>query len=132
MAEEKAKAFLVALKSSTTSDNAKPDAGVVLKTTNHFKRNDQIEDIGWENEISQKAFSLSSAQPLPEDVVRGKSGFYVIRLKDRRLPDPQGFDKEKKLLEETLINQKKVRAFNSWLSETRKKSEITIQDGFIN
>ncbi len=132
LAEEKAKAFLVALKSSTTSDNAKPDAGVVLKTTNHFKRNDQIEDIGWENEISQKAFSLSSAQPLPEDVVRGKSGFYVIRLKDRRLPDPQGFDKEKKLLEETLINQKKVRAFNSWLSETRKKSEITIQDGFIN
>ncbi len=130
VAEEKAKAFLAVLKSGTTADSAGPDTGVVFKSTDYFKRNDQIKDIGRENEISQMAFRLSSAQPLPEDVVRGKKGFYVIRLKDRRLPDSQGFDKEKKLLRETLINQKKSRAFSTWLSEVRKKSEITVQEGF--
>jgi peptidyl-prolyl cis-trans isomerase D len=130
VAEEKAKAFLAVLKSGTTADNAGPDTGVAFKSTDYFKRNDQIKDIGWENEISQMAFTLSSAQPLSEDVVRGKSGFYVIRLKDRRLPDPQGFDKEKKQLQETLLNQKKLRAFNTWLSEVRKKSDITVQEGF--
>jgi len=73
---------------------------------------------------------LSSAQPLPENVVKGKNGFYVIRLKDRRLPDSQEFDKERKLLQETLINQKKLRAFNTWLAEIRKNSEITIHESF--
>jgi peptidyl-prolyl cis-trans isomerase D len=130
LAEEKAKAFLTVLKSGTTADGAGSDTGVAFKTTDYFKRNDQIKGIGWENEISQMAFTLSLAQPLSEDIVRGKNGFYVIRLKDRRLPDPQGFDKEKKLLQETLSNQKKLKAFNAWLSEMRKKSEITIQEGF--
>jgi len=130
VAEEKAKVLLSMLKSGSTADNDGSDTGVDFKTTDYFKRNDQIKDIGWENEISQEAFTLSSAQPLPENIVKGKNGFYVIRLKDRRLPDPQGFDKEKKLLQETLSNQKKLKAFNTWLAGIRKKSEITIQEGF--
>jgi len=130
LAEEKAKALLAALKSGPTADGTGSDSGVVFKTTDYFKRNDQIKDIGWENEISQMAFTLSSTQPLAEDVIRGKNGFYVIRLKDRRLPDSQGFDKEKKQLEEILSQQKELKAFKLWLSEARKKSEITIQEGF--
>jgi peptidyl-prolyl cis-trans isomerase D len=126
LAEEKAKALLAKLKSDPSADTN----GVTFKTTDYFKRNDQIPDIGWENEVSQVVFGLSSAQPLPQNVVKGKNGFYVIRLKDRRLPDSQGFDKERKLLRETLINQKKLRAFNTWLAETRKKSEITIDESF--
>ena len=130
LAEEKAKALLAVLKSDSSADGTGSDGGVVFKTTDYFKRNDQIKDIGWENEISQTAFTLSSAQPFAEDVVRGKNGFYVIRLKDRRLPDSQGFDKEKKQLQEILIQQKELKAFSLWLSEVRKKSEITIQEGF--
>ena len=130
LAEEKAKALLVALKSGPTADGNGSDSGVVFKTTDYFKRNDQIKDIGWENEISQMAFTLSSTQPLAEDVIRGKNGFYVMRLKDRRLPDSQGFDKEKKQLEEILSQQKELKAFKLWLSEARKKSEITIEEGF--
>jgi peptidyl-prolyl cis-trans isomerase D len=125
LAEEDAKALLTMLKSGAGADKETP-----FKSTEYFKRNDQIKEIGWENEISQLAFSLSSTKPVPDDVVRGQKGFYVIRLKDRRLPDPQGFDKEKKLLQETLINQKKLRAFNTWLSEARNKSEITIHESF--
>ena len=132
LAEEKAKELLAALKSGLSAEDPESDSGVVFKTTDYFKRNDQIKDIGWENEISQMAFKLSSTQPLGEDVIRGKNGFYVIRLKDRRLPDPQGFDKEKKELQESLSQQKELKAFKLWLSEARKKSEITIQEGFGN
>ena len=130
VAEEKAKALLSVLKNGPTADGAGSDAGAAFKTTDYFKRNDQIKDIGWENEISQMAFTLSSTQPLAEDVIRGKNGFYVIRLKDRRLPDSQGFDKEKKQLQEVLSKQKELKAFKLWLSEARKKSEITVQEGF--
>ena len=132
MAEEKARELLAALKSGPTAEDAESDSGVVFKTTDYFKRNDQIKDIGWENEIAQMAFTLSSAQPLGEDVIRGKNGFYVIRLKDRRLPDSQGFDKEKKQLQDVLSQQKELKAFKLWLSEAREKSEITIHEGFEN
>ena len=130
MAEEKAKAYLAVLKSGKTPDSAGSDTGVVLKSTDYFKRNDQIKDIGWESEISRTAFTLSPAKPLPEDVIKARKGFYVIRFKDRKLPDPEKFDKEKKQLQETLRRQKELKAFNLWLSEARKKSEITIQEGF--
>jgi peptidyl-prolyl cis-trans isomerase D len=130
LAEEKAKALLAVLKSGPTEDDAGSDGGAVFQTTDYFKRNDQIKDIGWENEISQMAFTLSPTKPLAENVIRGKNGFYVIRLKDRRLPDSQGFDKEKKQLQEILSQQKELKAFKLWLSEARKKSDITIQDGF--
>ncbi len=130
VAEEEAKALLAVLKNSPIADGAGSDTGVAFKTTDYFKRNDQIKGIGWENEISQTAFTLSSTQPLAEDVIRGKNGFYVIRLKDRRLPDSQGFDKEKKQLQEILSEQKELKAFKLWLSEARKKSEITVQEGF--
>jgi peptidyl-prolyl cis-trans isomerase D len=132
MAEEKARELLAALKSGPTAEEAESDSGIVFKTTDYFKRNDQIKDIGWENEIAQMAFTLSSTQPLGEDVIRGKNGFYVIRLKDRRLPDSQGFDKEKKQLQEVLSQQKELKAFKLWLSEARGKSEITIHEGFEN
>ena len=46
------------------------------------------------------------------------------------MPDPQEFDKEKEQLRETLINQKRLNAFNTWLADARKKSKITIQEGF--
>ena len=131
LAEEKAKAFLEGLKNNPAAGSADAsDKGVVFKSTDYFKRNGQIKEIGWENGISQTAFTLSAAKPLAQDVIEGKNGFYVIRLKDRRLPDPQEFDKEKKQLRETLINQKRMNAFNTWLAEVRKKSEITIQEGF--
>ena len=127
-----ARVVVAALKSDPSAEDAESDSGVVFKTTDYFKRNDQIKDIGWENEISQVAFTLSSVQPLAEEVIKGKKGFYVIRLKDRRLPDSQGFDKEKKQLQEILTQQKEIKAFKLWLSEARKKSEITIQEGFGN
>jgi len=132
LAEAAAGELLAALKTSPAGGSLDADKAAVFKTTDFFKRNDQIPDIGWENAISQAAFSLSTTQPFAENVVRGKNGFYVIRLKDRRLPDPQGFDKEKKLLQDTLINQKKLRAFNTWLAEVRKKSDISVHEGFAN
>jgi hypothetical protein len=51
-------------------------------------------------------------------------------LKDRRLPDLEEFDKEKKALKENLLNQKKMTAFNEWLAGVRKASDISIAEGF--
>ncbi len=130
LAEEDASDLLEKLKIAGQTESGEAPEGVTLKSSDYFKRSEQIPDIGWENAVSQKAFELSSEKPLPDSAIKGQKGFYVIRLKARRLPDALEFDKEKQKLQETLVNQKKLKAFNAWLSEVRRKSEISIREEF--
>jgi peptidyl-prolyl cis-trans isomerase D len=104
---------------------------LTFKPTGFFKRNEKIPEVGWENEISRTAFSLSSANPLSDNIIKGRQGYYIIRLKDRRLPDPAEFDKEKEALQEELLNRKRNKAFNSWLAQVKEKSDIELQEGFF-
>jgi len=131
MAENDAKKLLDALKAK--GDEAlTADGGYAFKSTGYFKRNEGIPEIGWENEISRVAFKLSKDKPYADSVVKGRSGYYVIRLKDRRLPDMKEYDKEKKAIRETLLSQKKFHAMKTWLEQVKNNSEITIQEGFLD
>ncbi len=130
LAEEEANDFLEKLKTTDQTEPGEVSEGITFKTADYFKRSEQIPDIGWDNSVSQKAFELSSEDPLPDSATKGQKGFYVIRLKARKLPDAQEFDKEKQQLQDTLVNQKKLKAFNAWLAEARKRSEITIREEF--
>ena len=130
LAEEDANDFLEKLKNMGQVEQSDVADGVTFKSTDYFKRSEQIPDIGWDNAVAQKAFELSSGQPLPDSAIKGQKGFYVIRLNARRLPDAQEFDKEKQQLQETLVNQKRLKAFNAWLSEARMRSDISIREEF--
>ena len=131
MAENDAKKLLDALKAK--GDEAlTADGGYAFKSTGYFKRNESIPEIGWENEILRLAFNLSKDKPYADSVVKGRSGYYVIRLQDRRLPDMKEYDKEKESIRETLLSQKKFRAMKTWLEQVKNNSEITIQEGFLD
>ena len=64
--------------------------------------------------------------------ITGEKGFYVIQLKERKKPDLKEFDKEKGQINAMLLQQKKGAAFNTFLDEIRKKSEISIEEGVLN
>jgi len=130
LAEEDANDFLQKLKNADQTESSDATERLSFQSTDYFKRSEQIPDIGWDNAISQKAFELSLEQPLPDRAIKGQKGFYVIRLKARRLPDDQEFDKDRQQLQETLVNQKSLKAFNAWLSEARKRSDIRIREEF--
>ena len=128
MAEKDAETLLEALKTDPQGDTA---TTAVLTATGYFKRNESIPEIGYENEISSAAFMLSEEKPLPEKVFKGTKGTYVIRLKNRKLPDAEGFDKEREQIKETLLVQKQSRTFAAWLKQIRDNSEITIKEGVV-
>jgi peptidyl-prolyl cis-trans isomerase D len=130
-AENEAKELLVALKDKGPEALNSGGKKSVFKSTGYFKRNEAIPDIGWENEISQAAFNLSKEKPLAGDIIKGRKGYYLIRLKDRRLPDMADYDKEEDTIKETLLSQKKFRALDAWLKQVKNQSEISIQEGFI-
>lgn len=127
-AQKEAEALLAALKNDPQGETA---AKAVFAATGEFKRNASIPEIGYENEISRAAFMLTREKPLPEKTFDGTEGTYVIRLKNRKLPDDEGFDKEKAQIKETLLARKQSRAFSTWLQHVKENSEITVKEGVV-
>lgn len=128
MAQKDADALLEALKNDPEGDMA---TKAVFTATGDFKRNASIPEIGYENEISSAVFMLTKEKPLPEKTFNGANGTYVIRLKNRKLPDAEGFDKEIDQIKETLLVRKQSRTFNAWLQQIKDNSEITIKEGVV-
>ncbi|MEA3435105.1 MAG: peptidyl-prolyl cis-trans isomerase, partial [Thermodesulfobacteriota bacterium] len=133
-AKADAKAFLTTLKVAGTTGSLEEESaksGLKADTTGFFKRNGLIENIGSENEIVEAAFLLSNKNKLPDDVIKGKKGYYVISFKDRKQPPAAEFPGKKKSIVERLLQQKKYQTFNEWVAQLKSKSEISIEDGFL-
>ncbi len=99
--------------------------------TGFFKRSGDIPKIGYESALSQAAFTLKPDHALPEDVFKGKQGWYVVRYKDRKLPADEGFEKEKSALMKRLLEQKRQSAFQQWLADLRTNGRIDIKQDAI-
>lgn len=126
-----ANAFLTALKAGGSIEEESAGSGLKTETTGFFKRSGSIKNIGFENEIVKAAFLLSKKNKLPDDVIKGKKGYYVIRFKNRKQPPVAEFAGEKKNISEKLLQQKKYQTFIAWLAQLESKSEISIEDGFL-
>ena len=132
---EKAKAdaadFLDAVKAGKPFADESRRFDVAVKSTDFFKRNEPIPDIGYEPEIAAAVFSLSEKQPLPDAAVKGSKGYFVFKLRERKEPEVEAFNKEKSELIEYLIRNKRQEALQSWLADVRGRSEITVEKGFL-
>ncbi|MBW2604550.1 MAG: SurA N-terminal domain-containing protein [Deltaproteobacteria bacterium] len=132
---EKAKAdsetLLAALKSGKTMHTGSKKFNLTPKTTGFFKRNGSIPGIGFERDIAEAVFQLTDKKQLPENVLKGSKGYYVIQFKDRKISDPENFSKEKEEIKNRLLAQKKSGIFDALLAQIKSKSEITIKEGFL-
>ena len=129
-AGQEAKELLTALKSGKSLKDEANHYGLQLKSTGFFKRNEQIPAIGYEPEIINTAFMLSTEKKLPDTILEGANGYYVIVYRERKEPDPAGFEKEKEQIMNSLLGQKRLRVFKDWLAQVRKNSEIQVEKVF--
>ncbi|MCP4689312.1 MAG: hypothetical protein GY859_14765 [Desulfobacterales bacterium] len=130
-AKTEAEAFLSDLKNDKSLEEATERFGVVVKSSEWFKRNDSIPNLGSEPRIAQAAFALSPDKPLPENVLKGRKGYYVIRYKERKDADAGEFEKGMASIKDNLLRQKQTHTMNAWLETIRKGSEVTIKEGFL-
>lgn len=130
-ARSAAEALLGSLKAGTTLAEAAAQLGLEVAATGPFKRDATIPEIGYESQIVEAAFQLSADNPLPEQVFEGAEGVYVVRLRERKLPDAEGFEQQKEGIRSSLLQQKQNQAFEAWLTQLKEKSEITIDPTFI-
>jgi peptidyl-prolyl cis-trans isomerase D len=133
--DEKAKVnsemLLSALKSGKTMHTESKKFNLMPKTTGFFKRNGSIPEIGFEREIAEVAFQLTDKKQLPENVLKGTKGYYVIQFKNRKISEPENFNKEKGDIKKRLLEQKKSSIFGALLAQIKSRSEITIKEGFL-
>jgi len=130
-AKEDATTFLTALKSGKSMIAESKQFNLTPTTTGFFKRNDSTPKIGFDREVSKAAFQLTPEKKLPEKLIKGTKGYYVIQLRDRKTPEFEEVDKEKTSIKQKLLQQKKIRVFDAFLAQIRSNSEITIKEGFL-
>jgi peptidyl-prolyl cis-trans isomerase D len=129
-ARREADALLSAVKTGKSMHEESKKYHLKPTTTGFFKRNESIPQIGFDPGFSGTAFKLTRENPVAETVLKGKNGYYVIQLRDRKRPDMDGFEAEKEKIKTSLLQQKKMRTFNAYLSKLKEKSEISIEPDF--
>ena len=133
--EEKAKldaeAVLNALKDGASMLEAGKEFDLKPGVTGFFKRNDAIPNIGYERDLARVAFELSEQKKIPDEVFKGRKGFYVVQFNQRKAPPMDEFDKEKAGIKEQLLQQKRFKTFEAWLEQRKNRSEIVVEKDFL-
>ncbi|MBW1812927.1 MAG: SurA N-terminal domain-containing protein [Deltaproteobacteria bacterium] len=131
-AVEDAGMFLETLKKGASMDTESRRYHLRPVSTGFFKRDDDVPRIGYEKGVSQAAFKLSRKKPLPEKAIKGSNGYYVIRFNSRNEPGTKELTAKEDDIVQRLLEQKKFNAFNAWLSQVKRDSEIEIEETFQN
>lgn len=131
-AKADAEAVLAALKDGVPPQEAGREFDLKPAVTGFFKRNEAIPNIGYERDLARMAFELSDQNKLPQEVVKGRKGYYVIQFNQRKAPAMDEFDKEKTGIKQQLLQQKRFKTFEAWLEQIKNRSEIVIESGFLN
>ena len=128
-AEKDAELLLSRLSGKKESENAGTDPA--FTATGFFKRTETIPSIGSEKSIAEAAFALTAENPLPKAVLKGEKGYYVIRFKERKIPDKEAFLLEKEQVSKNLLGKKQEETFTALVDRLREKADISIKAGSI-
>ena len=126
MAKADAEAFLAKVKEGEALEDVAKSYEVEVKSTGFFKRTGSIPEIGRSAQMMETVFSLSAEKPLCEEPMKGAKGWYVLRLKERKKPEVEGFEKEKASIVAQLTQQQKQSVFRQWLDDVKSRSTIDI------
>ena len=105
--------------------------GLEIKHTGLFTRSAAIPDIGSDPKFTEAAFQLSSAGKTTDRPVQGISGFYLLRLSERKAPAADGFEAEKEDINSMLLRQKQKTVIQDWIDARKADSQITIEKEYL-
>jgi len=130
-AREEAEAMAADLGAGKTFEESANTHGVTIKQTGLFKRDASIPDIGSDPQVTQAAFQLSSSGDISKDPVKGRAGYYLIRLVEKKAPAAEGFESEKKNIKAMLLQRKQRTVMQDWINARKAESEIKIEKAYL-
>jgi peptidyl-prolyl cis-trans isomerase D len=108
------------------------EKGYPLEETGFFtKTAGVVPKIGPAREFMEILASMTEKNPVPNEVIQTKDGYFVVRLSGYEPADQSKFQLAKKNLEKRLVYQKQEEAFQSWLDQLRSHAEIDINQDLM-
>ena len=107
------------------------EKGLELKETPFFKKDGNIEGLGRESELAAAAFKLSETKKIVSEVVKGNGGYYVVSLKERKVPTDDVITENMASVKETLSRTKQSELYTAWVEKLKSDSTIEIQPGLL-
>jgi peptidyl-prolyl cis-trans isomerase D len=106
--------------------------GFLVEETGLFTRaGGVIPKIGPAGDFMNALSSLTLKSPYPNEVLRTKEGFFVVKLLDLEPADQSKFPTIKNDLEKRLRYQKQIEFFESWLKALRAKANVEINQEIL-
>ena len=102
-----------------------------VQETGYFSRDSAITGIGSDQELNRLAFALSAQSPLAQQIVPVNRGWMVFALKERKAPDPAGFDDQKDGIMARLSDQEKQTTLSAWLDNLKSQGNVDINYDLI-
>lgn len=123
LAKNKAGDFAAKAKINGFEKEAKKE-GLEFNTTGIFTRNVSIPGIGYENDISLKAFELKATEI--SDPLQAARGLYVIKIIAKPPVDKNKFKEDSDRLKETLRDEKQNKIITSFYEQLKNSAKIKI------
>lgn len=127
-----AEVFSEELKNTQSLSETADKLNKTIETTGFFKRTEAIPHIGFEQEMIETAFSLSSETPYSLDVMKGRQDYFLLALKAKERPDEAAFKLQQEKILEQLRVRKQNQVLSDWLTQLKEDSEIQIEERFKN
>ena len=112
--------------------SGKKEARPVLQTTAWIlKTQEAIPRIGIAKDLHQAAFELTAEAPLAKTAYKVGNSYFVVRLKDREVPDLKEFEDQKDSLKEQALSSKRGQIFREWIDHLRSNANVELNPGLF-
>ncbi len=125
-AREAAKAFIQAVSKSRDFQKAAKAAGLDVKETGWFSRNNPDDKLPLWGEAAEKVFLLTSKHPVSREPLMWRDKVLVCSLLDRRPPSKETIEKSKEKVKAQILQKKQEQLWQAWLAKQREETEVEI------
>jgi SurA N-terminal domain len=108
------------------------EKSVKILSTGFFRQDSRfIPEVGQNQDMIFAAFSLSKENPVSNQVFQIDSAYFLIKLKDKEVPDMKKFAEEQKSIKETLLMMRKKQLMENYVLYLKKKASIKYNEQLI-
>jgi len=130
LAKQAAETLLAELKDGASLQDKAKQLGVEVKESGFISRATRA-SVPLPPAITETAFRLTKAKPLPDEIAASGPRYYVYRLKERKEPDPKLFDEKKTDLLVQLTQENRLQLQEAWVAFLRQRATIDINESLI-
>ncbi len=119
-------------KADGSLEQAAQTAGLSVKSSKLFKREDQVSEVGTLAEFTEAAFSLTKENPIYPSVLETSKGALVMAFKEKQAPAKEDMASHLEETRNQLAWMKQSQYFQTWVDDLRANNEIEIEERFLN